>query len=183
LAQARSLREIAGGLKSCEGKLKHLGLEREPKRCTLSYANAHRPWELLQRLFYDLLKQCQEISPQKKSRFKNRLLSLDSTTVELCASMFDWVHWRRTKGAVKLHLLLDHDGYLPVFGHVPEGKVGDVKVAQTLISQREVSWRWTVAIPITSSMPAGRGKGLLCHPPQSQRRCPPGGVAPAAQGL
>ena len=132
LAQARSLREISDGLKSCEGKLKHLGLEQEPKRSTLSYANAHRPWELFQRLFYDLLAQCQAISPQKKFRFKNRLLSLDSTTVELCASMFDWAHWRRTKGAVKLHLLLDHDGYLPVFGHVTEGKVADVKIAQSL---------------------------------------------------
>jgi hypothetical protein len=132
LAQARSLREISDGLKSCEGKLKHLGLEQEPKRSTLSYANAHRPWQLFQRLFYDLLAQCQAISPQKKFRFKNRLLTLDSTTVELCASMFDWAHWRQTKGAVKLHLLLDHEGYLPVFGHVTEGKLGDVKVAQRL---------------------------------------------------
>ena len=117
LAQARSLREISDGLKSCEGKLKHLGLDAEPKRSTLSYANAHRPWQLFQRLFYDLLAQCQAIGPQKKFRFKNRLLTLDSTTVELCASMFDWAHWRQTKGAVKLHLLLDHEGYLPVFGH------------------------------------------------------------------
>src|SRR5215813_13105556 len=74
LAQARSLREIADGLRCCEGKLKHLGLECEPKRSTLSYANAHRPWELFERLFYDLLRQCQAISPQKKFRFKNRLL-------------------------------------------------------------------------------------------------------------
>ena len=132
LAQARSLREISDGLKSCEGKLKHLGLEQEPKRSTLSYANAHRPWQLFQRLFYDLLAQCQTLSPRKKFRFKNRLLTLDSTTVELCASMFDWAHWRQTKGAVKLHLLLDHEGYLPVFGHVTEGKTGDVKVAQRL---------------------------------------------------
>jgi len=132
LAQARSLREISDGLKSCEGKLQHLGLAQEPKRSTLSYANAHRPWELFERLFYDLLAQCQAISPQKKFRFKNRLLTLDSTTVELCASMFDWAHWRQTKGAVKLHLLLDHEGYLPVFGHVSDGKVGDVKVAQNL---------------------------------------------------
>jgi hypothetical protein len=132
LAQARSLREICDGLKCCEGKLKHLGLEEDPKRSTLSYANAHRPWELFERLFYDLLAQCQAMSPQKKFRFKNRLLTLDSTTVELCASMFDWAHWRQTKGAVKLHLLLDHDGYLPVFGHVTDGKVGDVKVAQNL---------------------------------------------------
>lgn len=132
LAQARSLREITDGLKCCEGKLKHLGLEAEPKRSTLSYANAHRPWELYEKLFYDLLAQCQAISPRKKFRFKNRLLTMDSTTVELCASMFDWAHWRQTKGAVKLHLLLDHDGYLPVFGHVTDGKVSDVKVAQSL---------------------------------------------------
>ena len=132
LAQARSLREISDGLKSCEGKLKHLGLEQEPKRSTLSYANAHRPWELFQRLFYDLLGQCQAVSPRKRFRFKNKLLSMDSTTVELCASMFDWAHWRQTKGAIKLHLLLDHDGFLPVFGHVSDGKLGDVKVAQRL---------------------------------------------------
>ncbi len=132
LAQARSLREISDGLKSCEGRLKHLGLEKEPKRSTLSYANAHRPWELFERLFYDLLARCQEISPQKKFRFKNRLLTLDSTTIELCASMFDWALWRRTKGAVKLHLLLDHEGHLPVFGLVTVGKVADVTVAQNI---------------------------------------------------
>lgn len=73
------------------------------------------------------------VQPKEKFRFKNKLLSLDSTTVvELCASMFDWAHFRQTKGAVKLHLLLDHDGYLPVFGHVTDGKAGDVTVAQTL---------------------------------------------------
>ena len=132
LAQARSLREISDGLKSCEGRLKHLGLDHEPKRSTLSYANAHRPWELFERLFHDLLAQCQAISPKQKFRFKNRLLTLDSTTIELCASMFDWARFRQTKGAVKLHLLLDHEGYLPVFGHVTDGKMGDVKVAQTL---------------------------------------------------
>ena len=132
LAQARSLREISDGLKCCEGKLKHLGLESEPKRSTLSYANAHRPWELFEKLFYDLLTQCQAISPRKKFRFKNRLLTLDSTTIELCASMFDWAHWRQTKGAVKLHLLLDHEGCLPIFGHVTDGKSGDVTVAQNL---------------------------------------------------
>jgi hypothetical protein len=132
LAQARSLREISDGLRSCEGKLKHLGLESDPKRSTLSYANAHRPWPLYQRLFYDMLAQCQAISPKKKFRFKNRLLTLDSTTVELCASMFDWALWSRTKGAMKLHLLLDHDGHLPVFGHVTDGKTADVTVARTL---------------------------------------------------
>lgn len=132
LAQARSLREIADGLKCCEGKLKHLGLDAEPKRSTLSYANAHRPCELYERLFFELLEKCKAISPKKKFRFKNKLISMDSTIIELCASMFDWARWRRTKGAMKLHLLLDHDGCLPVFAHVTEGKTADVKVAQTL---------------------------------------------------
>lgn len=132
LAQARSLREISDGLKSCEGKLKHLGLPQEPKRSTLSYANAKRPWELFERLFHDLLAKCREISPGQKFRFKNRLLSLDSTTIELCANMFDWAQWRRTKGAVKLHMLLDHDGCLPVFGLVTTGKTADVTVAQNM---------------------------------------------------
>jgi hypothetical protein len=132
LAQARSLREISDGLRSCEGRLKHLGLASEPKRSTLAYANAHRPWQLFEQLFYDLLAQCQTLSPRKKFRFKNKLLTLDSTTVDLCASMFDWAAFRQTKGAIKLHLLLDHDGYLPIFGLVTDGKVGDVKVAQNL---------------------------------------------------
>lgn len=132
LAQARSLREISDGLKCCEGKLRHLGLEVEPKRSTLSYANAKRPWELYQKLFFELLDKCQAISPRKKFRFKNKLISMDSTVIELCASMFDWARWRKTKGAVKLHLLLDHDGCLPVFAHITEGKTADVKVAQTL---------------------------------------------------
>lgn len=132
LASTRSLREITDGLKCCEGKLRHLGLEVEPKRSTLSYANAHRPWELYQKLFFDLLDKCRAISPRKKFRFKNKLISMDSTVIELCASMFDWAHWRHAKGAVKLHLLLDHDGCLPVFAHITEGKTADVKVAQTI---------------------------------------------------
>jgi hypothetical protein len=72
------------------------------------------------------------LSPKKIFRFKNKLLTPDSTTVDLCASMFDWAAFRQTKGAIKLHLLLDHEGYLPVFGLVTDGKVGDVKVAQNL---------------------------------------------------
>lgn len=132
LAQARSLREIVDGLKCCEGRLKHLGLGAEPKRSTLSYANAHRPWELYERLFFELLEKCRGVSPKKQFRFRNKLMSMDSTVIELCASMFDWARWRKTKGAVKLHLLLDHDGCLPVFAHVTEGKTADVKVAQTL---------------------------------------------------
>lgn len=132
LAQARSLREIVGGLQCCEGKLKHLGLEAAPGRSTLAYANAKRPWELFEKLFYHLLEVCRGVAPGKKFRFKNKLLSLDSTVIELCATMFDWARYGQTKGAVKLHLLLDHDGYLPTYALLTEGKVADVAIAQQL---------------------------------------------------
>jgi hypothetical protein len=112
--------------------LKHLGIP-APNRSTLAYANEHRPWELYQKIFLQLLERCRiQVGERKKFRFKNKLVSLDSTTIDLCLSIFDWARFRRTKGAIKLHLLLDHDGYLPEFAWVTEGKIADVKVAQQL---------------------------------------------------
>jgi hypothetical protein len=130
LGRAHSLREITGGLRSCEGKLKHLGIS-APSHSTLAYANEHRPWELYQHVFLKLFSRCriQVKIGKKKFRFKNKLISLDSSTIDLCLEMFDWARFRRTKGAIKLHLLLDHDGYLPSFAIITEGKVSDVKVA------------------------------------------------------
>ncbi len=129
LGRAHSLREIEGGLKSCEGKLVHLGIE-APARSSLSYANGHRPWELFEKVFYNLYGTvAAKTTGKKKFRFKNKLVSLDSTVIDLCLSMYDWAKFRRTKGAVKLHLVLDHDGYLPCFGLVTDGKVSDIKAA------------------------------------------------------
>jgi hypothetical protein len=107
---------------SCEGQLKHLGVPVAPKRSTLAYANEHRPWELYQNAFEQTLSQCLELvrsqGGRKKFRFKNKLMSLDGSIIDLSVSMFDWARFRRTKGAIKLHLLLDHDGYLPSFAVV-----------------------------------------------------------------
>jgi hypothetical protein len=107
-----------------------------PKRSTLAYANEHRPWELYQTVFEQTLFKCQELvqsqGGRKKFRFKNKLLSLDGSIIDLSVSMFDWAKYRRTKGAIKLHLLLDHDGYLPSFAVVTEGKTSEIKVARTL---------------------------------------------------
>jgi hypothetical protein len=133
VAQAKSLREIEEGLASCAGRLCRLGLEQAPARSTLSYANKVRPAALFEEVFYSVLSRVQTEATGHKFRFKNKLLSLDSTVLELCASMFDWARFRRTKGAVKLHLLLDHDGHLPVFAHISEGTMADVSVAQQLI--------------------------------------------------
>jgi len=132
LGQAHSLREICGGLASCLGKIRHLGIHESPTRSTLSYANEHRPWQLYREVFYQLLGKCQGMGAKKKFRFRNKLFSLDATLIELCVSLFDWAKYRTTKGAVKLHLLLDHDGYLAVFAHVTEGRVHEITIAQGL---------------------------------------------------
>ncbi len=131
LGRANSLREIVGGLRSCEGKMKHLGIS-APNHSTLAYANEHRPWELYQLLFLKLFERCrnQVNTGKKKFRFKNKLVSLDASVIDLCLAMYDWARFRRTKGAIKLHLLLDHDGYLPSFAIITEGKVHDVTVAR-----------------------------------------------------
>lgn len=134
LGQAHSLREICGGLAACEGKLRHLGLGEAPKRSTLAYANAHRPWELFQSVFEQLYQRCQSVaSPARRFRFRHsRLLTLDSTMIDLCASLYDWAAYKRTKGAVKLHLLLDHQGYLPQMMVITPGKVQEIEVARGL---------------------------------------------------
>jgi hypothetical protein len=133
LGRAHSLREICGGLASCEGKLAHLGIE-APSRTTLAYANGHRPWQLYEQIFYQLLERCRGVTRGKTFRFKNPLVSIDSTVIDLCAEMFPWAEYRRTKGAVKLHFTLDHDGYLPTALVITEGKRHDVTVA------REQAW-------------------------------------------
>jgi hypothetical protein len=134
LALARSLREIEHGLASTCGKLNHLGVPAAPPKSTLAYANEHRTCELWRRLFFELLDRCRAQAPGKKKRFrfKNKLFSLDATTVDLCLNLFPWADFRQTKGAVKLHLLLDHDGYLPVFALVTAAKVHEVKTLPLL---------------------------------------------------
>jgi len=135
LGRAHSLREICDGLAGCEGKLKHLGVSEPPKRSTLSYANKHRPWELYRTVFLQLLSKCQSVAAGKsggvkKFKFKNKLVSLDSSTITLTLSLYNWAHFRRAKGAVKLHMLLDHDGYLPKYAIITDGKKGDILIGK-----------------------------------------------------
>ena len=133
LGQAHSLREICGGLAACEGKLRHLGLPEAPKRSTLAYANEHRPWQLFQSVFEQLYQRCQSVvNPRRRFRFRHPLVLLDATMIELCASLFDWAAYKRTKGAVKLHLLLDHQGFLPQFAVLTPGKTPEIEVARQL---------------------------------------------------
>jgi hypothetical protein len=132
LGRAQSLREICGGLASAEGRLSHMGIDRAPAKSTLSYANAHRPWQVFESLFYVLLDRCKEIAPTRRLRFKNTLLSLDATVIDLCASMFDWAKFRTTKGGIKVHMLLDNQGLLPSYALITDAKTSDIRPAREM---------------------------------------------------
>jgi hypothetical protein len=136
LAGADSLREICNGLACCLGRLVHLGVERMPNKSTLSYANAKRPAELYEDLFWNMLNRFRSSGQlpgrRYRFRFKNKLFSLDSTIISLCLNLFPWASFRRAKGGVKVHLLLDHADYMPAFAAISDAKKHDVKVAKSL---------------------------------------------------
>ena len=137
LGDAQSLREISGGLAACQGRLEQWGVGRAPKRSTLAYANRHRPWQLYENLFYRALDRCRsEIGNKTKFRFKNPVLSLDSSVVSLALEMFPWASWTRKKGAVKLHLTLNHAGYLPEAMLITTGRYSELAVARRQQYQR-----------------------------------------------
>jgi len=132
LGQAQSLREICGGLAACEGKLRHLGLPEAPRKSTLAYANEHRPWELYQTVFHQLFARIRSelAGAPRRFRFRNPLLTLDSSLIDLCSNSFDWAKWCRGKGAAKLHLVLDSQGHLPRYAHISEGRASDLAIAR-----------------------------------------------------
>jgi len=134
MAHADSLREICGGLACCLGKLRHLGIAKAPNKSTLSYANQNRPAALFEELFWTMLQRFRNNGGlgrrKRKFRFKNKLLSLDSTTISLCLNLFPWAQFRRAKGGVKVHVLLDHDDYMPSFALVTKAKRHDRTVAR-----------------------------------------------------
>lgn len=133
LGQAHSLREITLGLASAQGKLVHLGIQRAPSRSTLAYANEHRPWSFYRELFKLVLERARNYAQGKTPlRLRAPVYLLDATIIDLCLEVFDWARFRRAKGAVKLHLVLDHEGYLPTFAHITEAAVHEVRMAQRL---------------------------------------------------
>ena len=140
LTQAKSLREITEGLQAHAEQLLPLGVSQAPARSTLAAPNRHRPWPLFETVFQQLLAQCRQRLGAAKTGAKlglpGKLLSLDATVIDLCAAVFDWAEFRATKGAVKLHLVLDHDGRLPCYAVVTTGKVHEIQVAKQCSWQR-----------------------------------------------
>jgi Transposase DDE domain/Domain of unknown function (DUF4372) len=130
-----NLRGIAAGLASQQKSLYHLGIE-PASRSTLAYANEHRSFALFEHVFAYMLSKCKDVAPRHKFRFKNPVFSMDATTIDLCLSLYDWAEFRTTKGAVKLHVKLNHAGYLPEFMLMTTGKAHETQVAPMIPVKR-----------------------------------------------
>ena len=130
-AKSQSVRDISNGLRSATGNLNHLGIEQAPSKSTISYQNKHRCWELFKDYYFCLLESLgqQARFKQVKFRIKSKVFLLDSTTISLCLSLFDWAKYKTAKGAVKMHTLLDYDGNLPAYINITDGKTADNKGA------------------------------------------------------
>src|SRR5699024_755348 len=130
-AKSQSVRDISNGLRSATGNLNHLGVSKAPSKSTVSYQNKRRDWRLFRDYYYCLLKSLGQQARFKQVRFriKSKILLLDSTTISLCLSLFDWARYKTRKGAVKMHTLLDYDGNLPAYVNVTNGKTADNKGA------------------------------------------------------
>ena len=131
LSGRNSLRDIVENMSAQAHRLYHLGSVKL-SRSNLARINEDKPAALYEALFGKLLQRCQSIAPSHNFRFKNPLYSLDATTIDLCLSAFPWADFRTTKGAIKLHVGLNHAGYLPEFVTITEGKKHDVTVARML---------------------------------------------------
>jgi hypothetical protein len=187
LADAHSLREIVGGLSSCQGRLEQFGIK-IPKRSTLAYANRHRPWELFENVFHRTSQRCRaELGQRTKFRYKNPLRSIDSSVITLALDTFPWARWTRQKGAVKLHFTLDHAGYLPEAMVITTGKFSEMTMAQrqryeagtiVVMDRGFMNFRWfsqlhahgvffvtrmkdQVAYEVTDTRPVVAGKGII----------------------
>lgn len=127
-----SLREIETGLRTHQNLWYHLGLT-SVARSTLADANERRSFEIYKQLFGELLARCKEVTPVSRAfEFANPLYALDSTTITLCLSLFNWAHYSRQKGALKLHTLLDIRSAIPEIVTDSHGKVSDVQEGRTM---------------------------------------------------
>jgi len=131
LAARRSMRDGLRCLEAAGKRLYHWGLN-NVARSTFADANTSRPVGFFQDLFAEMYGLCAAKAPKHKFRFKSKLFSLDATTIKLCLSLFPWACFRKAKGGIKMHTLLDHDGHIPAFATVTDAKTHESRVAKTM---------------------------------------------------
>lgn len=133
LSGVSSLRDISNGLRSATGNLNHLGVNQAPSKSTISYQNKHRDYTVFMDVFYSLLDKFEPSLARRRKygrRLKRKIFIMDSSIIPLSLSLFDWARFRTTKGALKLHAVLDYDTGLPSYACITDGKQHDVKVAK-----------------------------------------------------
>jgi hypothetical protein len=126
----QSIRDISFGLRSATGNLNHLGVTRAPSKSSISYINAHRGWTFFRDVYFSLFKEFKV--KVNRIRLNRKLFILDSTLIPLCLNLFDWAYYRKMKGAIKIHTVLDYDSCLPVFIRMTDGKTSDIEIAEKL---------------------------------------------------
>jgi len=132
LSRQTSLRDLVLALETKQRFLYHCFGTTDVRRTTLADANERRPYALYESLFIHLYEQCRIQAPEHRFRFRHKLYSFDASLVALCLSVFPWAKFRRTKGAIKLHALLDHQGHIPSVLRVTTGSTHDIQQARTL---------------------------------------------------
>lgn len=158
LSGRKSLRDITDNLKAQTNRLYHLGMK-QTSRATLARVNKQQPYTLYEALFYLLLSKCQQVAPRHQFSFKRNLFLFDTTTIDLCLSVFPWAKFRKRKGAIKLHMGIDASGYLPVFMDMTDGKGHEIHWARTL-NLPDHLLPLIVASPITAGI--NRSQPMVC---------------------
>jgi transposase len=137
LTYRESLRDIETCLSVQASKLYHMGFSEPVRRSTLADANEARDWRIYAELAQRLNAQARKLYAKEDLGLElaNTVYALDSTTIDLCLSVFPWAHFRTTKAAVKMHTLLDLRGNIPSFIHVSDGKMADVHALDLLVPE------------------------------------------------
>ena len=137
LTYRESLRDIEACLSAQTAKLYHMGLREPVRRSTLADANELRDWRIYAEFAQRLIAQARRLyaSESLGVDLTNTVYALDSTTIDLCLSVFPWAHFRSTKSAVKMHTLLDLRGNIPSFIHISNGKLHDVHALDMLLPE------------------------------------------------
>jgi len=137
LTYRESLRDIEVCLSARVTKLYHMGIREPVARSTLAKANELRDWRIYADVAHTLMTQARKLYATERlgMELSNTVYALDSTTIDLCLSMFPWAPFRSTKAAVKMHTLLDLRGAIPSFIHISDGKLNDVNVLDLLVPE------------------------------------------------
>ena len=137
LTYRESLRDIETCLSAQSSKLYHMGFREPVRRATLADANETRDWRIYAEFAQRLIAQARRLYADEDLGLdlKNSVYALDSTTIDLCLSVFPWAHFRTTKSAVKMHTLLDLRGNIPTFIHISDGKMHDVNALDLLLAE------------------------------------------------